>query len=85
MSASTMPTEWPAGGQGDGEVGGDARLADAALAGRDQQRPGPRAGLGERDRPPLGVALRLAVAVPSRAVAVQAMAQRLALLRRSSP
>ena len=68
-----------AGGEGDGEVGGDARLADAALAGRDQQRPGPRPGLGERDRPALGVALRLAVHVAA-AVALQLDAQRLALL-----
>ena len=50
-----------AGGEGDGEVRRHAGLADAALAGRDEQRPGPRAGLGERDRPALGVALRLAV------------------------
>ena len=45
------------GGEGDGEVGRDARLADAALARRDEQRPGPRPGLGERDRPALGVAV----------------------------
>ena len=44
-------------GEGDGEVGRDARLADAALARRDQQRPGLRAGLGERDRAALGVAV----------------------------
>ena len=48
------------GGERDGEVDGDAGLADAALAGRDEQRAGPRAGLGERDRPPLGVAVGLA-------------------------
>ena len=34
------------------------RLADAALARRDEQRPGPRAGLGEGDLPALGVAVR---------------------------
>ena len=63
-----------AGGQRDGEVGGDARLADAALAGRDEQRAGPRTGLGERDRPALGVALwAWTVAWPCAvAVAVQA-------------
>ena len=47
-------------GEGDGEVGRDARLADAALARRDQQRPGLRAGLGERDHAALGVAVGLA-------------------------
>ena len=59
MSASTTPTEWPCCGERDREVGRDARLADAALAGRDQQRTGLRAGLGERDPAALGVAVRL--------------------------
>ena len=49
-------------GEGDGEVGRDARLADAALAGRDQQRPRLRSRLGERDRPPLGVTVGMALA-----------------------
>ena len=67
-------------GERDGEVGGDARLADAALAGRDQQRPGLRAGLGERDRPALGVTVGLAVAGRRAGRAVQLDAQLLALL-----
>ena len=52
-----------AGGEGDGEVGGDRRLADTALAGRDQQRTGLRAGLVERHRPAGGVTLGLPVGV----------------------
>ena len=43
----------------DREVDRDARLADATLAGRDEQRPGLRAGLGEGDLAALGVAVRL--------------------------
>ena len=54
-------------GQGDGEVGGDARLAHAALARGDQQRAGLRAGLGERDRPALGVAVGRRACRPWRA------------------
>ena len=42
-------------GQRDGEVGGDAGLADAALAGGDEQRAGARARLGEGDLAALGV------------------------------
>ncbi len=47
-------------GERHGEVGGDARLADAALAGRDQQWAGLRGVLRERDLATLGVAVRLA-------------------------
>ena len=48
-SASTTATDLPAA-QGDSQVGGDRRLAYAALAGRNQQNAGAVTGLGERDR-----------------------------------
>ena len=69
----------PASGEGDGEVHRHAGLADPALAGGDEQRAGARAGLGERDRPPLGVPLGLTVGVPV-AAALQLDAQGLAVL-----
>ena len=42
-------------GQGHGQVGGDRRLADPALARRDEQHPRGRVGLSKRHGPPLGV------------------------------
>ena len=80
MSASTMPDRVTLRGQRDGEVGGDARLADAALARRDEQWSSLRAGLGERDRPPLGMAVCLALSGSGGRVAVEPLAQRLALV-----
>ena len=68
------------GGERDGEVGGDAGLADPALAGRDQQRSGARAGLGERDRPPLGVAVGVGRTGGGGGVAVEPAAQVLPLV-----
>ena len=79
MSASTTPTENPCCGERDREVGGHARLADAALARGDQQRTGLGAVLGERDLAALGVAVRVAVAGGRAGVAVQRLAQVLAL------
>ena len=67
-------------GQRDGEVDGDAGLADAALARRDQQRPGLRAGLGERHLATLGVPVRLALAGGVAGVAVHHHPHGLALL-----
>ena len=40
MSASSTPTAKPAAGERGGQVGGDRRLADAALAGGHRQHPG---------------------------------------------
>ena len=67
-------------GEGHCEVGRDRALADAALAGGDEQRPGARAVLGEGDLAALGMAVGLAVAGRRRRVAVEAHAQVLALL-----
>ena len=80
MSASTMPTEWPCCGERHRQVGGDGRLADTAFARRDQQRPRPRAGLGERDGPPFGVSVRLTLAGRRARITVQPLAQLLAVV-----
>ena len=45
-------------GERDAEVGRDRRLADAALARRDEHRAGAVAGFGEGDGAPFGVAVR---------------------------
>ena len=66
-------------GEGDGQVGGDRRLADAALARRDQQHPGRGCRVGEGDGPALGVAVgRLACRrwPPGRRGAARAVAAR---------
>ena len=79
MSASTMPTEWPLGGQGDSQVGGDGRFADAALARRHEEWPRLRTGLGERNGPSFGVSVRLALSGRRSRIAVQTLTKLLAV------
>ncbi len=67
-------------GEGDGEVGGDARLADTTLARRDEEWAGLGSGRGERDRPTLGVTVGLSMAGGGAGRAVQLDPQVFALL-----
>jgi len=67
-------------GQCDGQVDRDTRLADAALARRDQQRARLRTRLGERHLAAFGMAVRGALAGSVAGVAVQHDAHGLALL-----
>ncbi len=79
MSASTMPTEWPWAARATARLVVTRRLADAALARRHEQRPGLRAGLGERDGPSFGVSVRLALSGRRARIAVQPLAKLLAV------
>ena len=79
-SASTMATLPAPLRQRHGEVGGDRGLADTALARRDQQHAGAADGIGERDRPALGVTVGGLRAGGGRRIAVQLLAERGALL-----
>ena len=62
-------------GQRDGEVGGDARLAHATLARRDEERACLRPGLSERNGATFGMAMRLAVSGRGSRVTVQLRSQ----------
>ena len=75
MSASTIADRVTLRGQGNRQVGGDGRFADAALARRHEQWPGLRAGLGEGDGAPFGVSVRLSLSRRRAWIAVQALAQ----------
>jgi len=66
----------PSAGERHGQVGGHRGLADPALARGDQEHPGLAAGIGERDRPALGVAVGLLAAGGGGRVAVQHGAER---------
>ena len=67
-------------GEGDGEVGGERRLAHAALARGDEQHAGGARRVGEGDDPALGVAVALVGAGGAGRVAVEHLAHRGALL-----
>ena len=70
----------PALREGHGQVRGDRGLADAALAGGDQQHPGGALRVGEGDGPALGVAVGGLAARRAGRVAVELQAQIGALL-----
>ena len=64
----------------DSQVGGDRRLAYAALAGRNQQNAGAVTGLGERDRSALSVTMRSLRTGGGGGIAVQHLADLCPLL-----